>query len=331
MRLRARLTAGIMTAGLLLTGCVGAPATNTSSPAADSSSAAYPPVTITNCGFEATFNEPPKAAVSLNQGATEVMLGLGLEKQMVGTAYLDNDIAERWKAAYDSVPVLSDKYPSKEKFLEVKPDFAYASYTSAFTEKNIGTRDELKSEKVGTYLSPFGCTNEGDGSIPATMEAAWGEVTDVARIFGVEDRSTKLIEEQKAKLAELKQKAAGKDKKVLWYDSDEKSPFVGGGAGGPQIILDTIGATNVFANVPKGWDNVSWEDVIKADPDYIVFADASWSTAASKQAYMEADPALSQLKAVKNKAYITVPFSESTPGIRLVDGAEKVSEQIAKS
>ena len=71
--------------------------------------------------------------------------------------------------------------------------------------------------------------------------------------------------------------------------------------------------------------------MIKADPDYIVFADASWSTAASKQAYMEADPALSQLKAVKNKAYITVPFSESTPGIRLVDGAEKVSEQIAKS
>ena len=129
----------------------------------------------------------------------------------------------------------------------------------------------------------------------------------------------------------MKQKAAGKVKKVLWYDSDEKSPFVGGGAGGPQIILDTIGATNVSANVAKGWDNVSWEDVVKADPDYIVFADASWSTAASKQAYMEADPALSQLKAVKNKAYITVPFSESTPGIRLVDGAEKVSEQIAKS
>ena len=68
-----------------------------------------------------------------------------------------------------------------------------------------------------------------------------------------------------------------------------------------------------------------------ATPHNFSSPDASWSTAASKQAYMEADPALSQLKAVKNKAYITVPFSESTPGIRLVDGAEKVSEQIAKS
>lgn len=40
---------------------------------------------------------------------------------------------------------------------------------------------------------------------------------------------------------------------------------------------------------------------------------------------------LSQLRAVKNKAYVTIPFSASTPGIRLVDGAISVSEQLAKS
>ena len=92
-----------------------------------------------------------------------------------------------------------------------------------------------------------------------------------------------------------------------------------------------VGATNIFADLPKGWDNVAWEKVVEADPDVIVLADASWSTAASKQAYLESDPVLSQLKAVKNKAYVTIPFSESTPGIRLVDGAISVSEQLAKS
>jgi iron transport system substrate-binding protein ABC transporter len=92
-----------------------------------------------------------------------------------------------------------------------------------------------------------------------------------------------------------------------------------------------VGATNIFANLPKGWDNVAWEKVVEADPDVIVFADASWSTAASKQAHLESDPVLSQLRAVKNKAYVTIPFSESTPGIRLVDGAISVSEQLAKS
>ncbi|MEZ5090215.1 MAG: hypothetical protein R2719_11160 [Micropruina sp.] len=69
---------------------------------------------------------------------------------------------------------------------------------------------------------------------------------------------------------------------------------------------------------------------IKADPDVIVLADASWSTAKAKIAYLEADPVLKKLKAVKAKAYVTIPFSESTPGIRLVDGATTVSDQIAK-
>ena len=287
------------------------------------------PVTLTNCDTEVTFTEAPKAAVILNQGATEVMLALGLEDSMKGTAYLDDAVPERWKAAYDSVPVLAEKYPSKEAFLATTPDFAYASYASAFTDKNIGTRDELKSENVGTYLSPFGCTEQG-GDTPATMEAAWGEVTDVARIFRVEDRATTLIEEQKTKLAELKQQAAGNGKKVLWYDSGDKEVFAGTGAGGPQIILDAVGATNIFADLPKGWDNAAWEKVVEADPDIIVSADASWSTAADKQAYLESDPVLSQLKAVKNKAYVTIPFSESTPGVRLVDGATSVAEQLAK-
>ena len=329
MRLHTRFLTGAVAAGLLLAGCTGAPTNTASSPAGSSSSSA--PVTLTNCGVEVTFTEAPKAAVTLNQGATQVMLALGLEGSMKGTAYLDDTIPERWKTAYDSVPVLAEKYPSKEAFLAVNPDFAYASYASAFTDKNIGTRDELKGENVSTYLSPFGCEEQGSIETPATMESAWGEATDVARIFRVEDRATKLIEDQKAKLAELKQQAAGKGRKVLWYDSGDKELFAGTGGGGPQIILDTVGATNIFADLPKGWDNVAWEKVVEADPDVIVLADASWSTAASKQAYLESDPVLSQLKAVKNKAYVTIPFSESTPGIRLVDGAISVSEQLAKS
>ena len=179
MRLHTRFLTGAVAAGLLLAGCTGAPTNTASSPAGSSSSSA--PVTLTNCGVEVTFTEAPKAAVTLNQGATQVMLALGLEGSMKGTAYLDDTIPERWKTAYDSVPVLAEKYPSKEAFLAVKPDFAYASYASAFTEKNIGTRDELKGENVSTYLSPFGCEEQGSTETPATMEAVWGEATDIAR------------------------------------------------------------------------------------------------------------------------------------------------------
>ena len=45
---------------------------------------------ISNCGVQSWVQEPPKRVVTMNQGTTEVMLALGLEDSMVGTAYLDD-------------------------------------------------------------------------------------------------------------------------------------------------------------------------------------------------------------------------------------------------
>ena len=333
MRIRPLFLSAVA-AGVILSGCVGAPTDSTSPSASgsDPSSATSPqgPVTVTNCGVEVTVGTPPKAAVTLNQGATEVMLALGLESQMAATAYLDDEISPRWKAAYDKIPVLSGaEYPAKEKFLEVQPDFAYSSYATAFTEKTIGTREELLTEKIPTYISPLGC-QDADNAAPTTMDVVWGEAKEIARIFGVEDRADKLIEEQKKELADLKQQNAGAGRTVFWYDSGDTEAFAGVGGGGPQIILDSIGATNVFADVEGGWKDVTWERVVEADPDVIVLAEASWSTVEQKKARLEGDPVLSQLKAVQNKAYVTILFSESTPGIRLVDGAKNVAEQFSK-
>ncbi|WP_269087291.1 hypothetical protein [Ornithinimicrobium sp. CNJ-824] len=37
---------------------------------------------------------------------------------------------------------------------------------------------------------------------------------------------------------------------------------------------------------------------------------------------------LSQLRAVREERYVVIPFSETTPGVRLVDGAQRLSEQL---
>lgn len=248
---------------------------------------------------------------------------------MAGTAYLDDQVSDQWSEAYESVPVLAKEYPTREKFLQAAPDFAYASYSSAFESKAVGTRSELKSDGITSFVSPFGCPDEKDRP-EATFEAAWDEVEDVAAIFGVPDRGAQLIDEQKAALDKIEQTEAGKGLSVLWYDSGDKTPFVGTGGGGPQLVLDAVGATNVFADTKdKGWADGSWEKVLEVDPDVIVLADASWSTAKEKQKYLESDSVLSQLSAVKDKQFTTVPFAASTPGIRLVEGAQSVSDQFA--
>lgn len=311
---------------IALAGCAGAPASETK--AADPSDRNFP-VELTSCGHTSTITARPTRAVTLNQGATEVVLALGLEDQLAGTAYLDDEVPAKWRAAYDEVPVLSKEYPTHEVMLEARPDFVYASYASAFDRSVAGTRDSLDEAGTGSYLSPFGCDDEGQRSTPS-FEAVWSEIDTVAAAFGVPERAATFRARQRTTLDEVAATRAGKGIDVFWFDSGDKTPFVGAGGGGPQLILDAVGATNIFADIDGGWADGNWEDVIAADPDVIVLADASWSTAADKISYLENDPVLSQLRAVRARAFITIPFSESTPGVRLADGAESVSNQLAE-
>lgn len=309
---------------LALSACAGEPEPAVAEPATEAGF----PVEITACGHTSAVADAPERAVTLNQGATEVMLALGLADRMAGTAYLDDpEPAPQWADAYASVPVLSAEYPTREEVLAAAPDFVYGSYASAFDPEVAGAQADLEADGVASYLSPFGCGDQAD--VPETsFEAVWDEIAAVAEAFGVPERGEELRAEQEAALAALAEEQAGAGLDVLWYDSGDKTPFVGGGAGGPQLVLDAVGATNVFAAIDDSWADGSWERVVEADPDVIVLADATWSTAAEKIAHLENDPVLGEVRAVRDGAFVTVPFSTTTAGVRLVEGATSVAEQL---
>ncbi|KRA39525.1 iron ABC transporter substrate-binding protein [Nocardioides sp. Root614] len=314
-------TVSLLTA---LTACAGAPIEErTSSP-----TSGYP-VEVTTCGFTSTLDARPTRAITMNQGATEVALALGVEDQLAGTGYIDDAVPAEWKEAYDSVPVLSDQYPDHETVISVKPDFVYGSYISAYDDEAAGSQEQLADLGIASMTSLFGC---GDGDAKpvggTTFETVWDEIDLVAKAFGVPERAEAIRTEQQEVLEGLESENAGAGITVFWYDSGDRTPYVGTGEGGPQLILDAVGATNVFADIPHGWTDVAWEKVIAADPDVIVLADASWSTAKEKIAYLRNDPVLSRMRAVEAEAFVTLPFSETTPGVRLADGAVDVAGQL---
>jgi iron complex transport system substrate-binding protein len=304
---------------LLLTACGGAPEAD------DPAAAAGYPVPVDNCGVTSSVAAEPSRAVTMNQGATEVMLALGLQDRMAGTAYLDDAVPQKWQAAYDSVDVLADEYPDRETLLETRPDFVYASYTSAFDREAAGPADDLAEVGIASYTSPLGCGDD----VPrpdVTFETVWDEIDTVADVFGVPDRADDLRADQQDELTALADQAAGDGTEIFWFDSGDKTALAGAGGGGPQLIMDAVGATNLFADLEGGWADVSWERVIDADPDVIVLADAAWSTADDKIAMLESDPALSKLRAVQDASFVVLPYSETTPGVRLADGARAVAD-----
>ena len=71
----------------------------------------YAKTSYTNCGVKHTLTKTPERVVTVHQGATELMLAMGLEDKMVGTASLDDAIWPRYAEAFHKIPILSATHP----------------------------------------------------------------------------------------------------------------------------------------------------------------------------------------------------------------------------
>jgi iron complex transport system substrate-binding protein len=207
----------------------------------------------------------------------------------------------------------------------VQPDFVYAAYPSAFSSEVPGMEDLLHSG-AESYLSPARCDNPPNVE---PIEMMFQEVLEIGRIFGVLDRANELVAADRADLAAIRREigTVSTPLRVLWWDSG-LPPFVAGCCGAPSDIMRMAGAQNIFQDLPAAWGTVRWKDVIERNPDVIVLVDASWAPAAQKQEWLLSNEVFSQMDAVKHRRFVTVTFSDATPGIRNVATVRKVAEAL---
>ncbi|MGY6211254.1 ABC transporter substrate-binding protein [Cytobacillus firmus] len=278
-------------------------------------------VVIENEGFVNEYEEAPKRAISLNQHVTEIMLALGLEDSMAGTAFLDNEIYEPLQEAYDKVPVLAEQYPSKEQVISAEADFLYGGWDSAFNEKNIATREELKELGIYSYLQ------SSSVKVAPTLEDIYSDIRNIAKIFRVEERGENLIQQMNkeidaisSQLPEVKEPLD-----VLVYDSGETDVFTA-----TQNFMNTLvtmaGGKNVFGDVKGNWATVSKEDAVEREPDVIVVIDYGSTTAEQKIDFLKKDPALSQTPAVQNERFVILPLSAASEGVRVGEALEVLAK-----
>ena len=268
-------------------------------------------VKIENMERTITFEEAPKRAVTLNQHTTEIMLALGLEDSMIGTAYLDDEILPEYKEAYEKVPVLSDQYPSQEIFLGAEPDFAYAGWKSAFSEKALGTVEQLEEFGIKSYLQQSSNMNG------PTMDDVFTDILNIVRIFRVEDRANELVQSMKEDMNAIHEKV--KDVQdpinVFVYDSGENEPLTVAQNFLNEMITLARGS-NIFKDVEKGWASVSWEEVANRNPDIIVIVDYGDTTTDQKKEFLLNHSALTGVEAIKEKRFVVLPLSAGAEGIR---------------
>jgi iron complex transport system substrate-binding protein len=325
---RAPAAVGTLVGLALLAGCAGGTAdADPTAPAADDGGAAAGyPVTVDNCGTEVTLDSAPERIVSIKSSTTELLLALGLADRMVGAAFLDGDLPADMADAGAELPVLADTAPSSEVVLAAEPDLVFAGWESTFAADGVGERGELADLGVASYVAPAACQEDGYRPDPLTFDGVFDDITEAGELFGAQDAAAELVAEQEAALAAVEPSTEGLT--TVWYSSGTDTPYVGGGTGAPQMILDAAGLENIAADVDGSWGSIGWEVVAAAEPDVIVLVDSDWNSAENKIEVLEGNPVTAALPAVQEGRYLVVPFASTEAGIRNVEAAASLVEQV---
>lgn len=292
-------------------------------------SAAFP-VDVENCGQTLHFDAAPTATVSMDQVATEALLGIGAGKSVVGTANQATPVWETFTAEYDKIPVLAEgTYPSKEVLLEAAPDLVVGNLQfftySGFPPGSNFTREELTANGINSF------TLRCDDDEAITQDLLFERYVDLGRIFGKQSEAEAYVTEVKDGLAAVAAALEGMEPVKTFYYSGGEGPL--GTYGAAQEGLVMSGGENLFADLPPlvgGMPpTVSTEEVVTRNPAAILVEDSgaldpSAPTVDAKTAFLTTT--LASTDAVKAKRFCTVDFYDFEGGLRTVAAVQRIAQ-----
>lgn len=268
-------------------------------------------VTISNNKHTIEFSNVPERVVTLNQHATEIMLALGLSDRIVGIAHMDGEIQPEYKEQFNKIPVLSDKYPSRNALIAAKPDFIYG-HKEAFEDKWIGTADQLEKQKIKAYIT------QGALLEHATVQDVYDDISNIGKIFHVETKAQDLNKKIKTEIQQVKEKTDLVDKrvKVLIFDMALGNQVSVGGKCLESDLIRLAGGDNVFSHYEKSWEKTDWQEIVRRNPEVIVINDYGMMSAQEKIQMLIRNPALAEVDAIKKQRFVIFPFNDTNEGIR---------------
>lgn len=263
------------------------------------------------------FGKIPQRAVSASQFTTEILLSIGAENQMAGTAFLDNAILPELEEKYKKIPILSNRYPSKEIFYSVNPDFV-TGWRSLSAPANLGTVEELNSNGVEVFFMKSLESRD--------INDVFSDIMELGKIFGKEKNAENIVFNMKENLEKIKEKLPKEKIRIFPYDGGETAPFVVGGNGIGNTIIELAGGENIFKDIRASFGNGTWEKVLMEEPDMILIIDYGDNSVDKKIEYLKEKSPIKELDAVKNNKFTVIGLGDISAGIRNVDAVKKLAK-----
>lgn len=273
--------------------------------------AEYTPVSYENHGKEITVEAMPQKVVTAGPHCTEIFCALGLSDLVIGKCMDNHSLGalEELSDDYYTIPELTVGYPTYDQLTESGCDFLLA------TDWIFGEELTIKSlEKAG--ITVYVMSDDSVGNM-------YSDIRTVAKIFGVSNAAEKLISADAAAVSAVSDALPEEPLRVLVLDSFLGSKlYVAGSYGYENELISCAGGVNVFADLEKKWDAVNVEDVIAAEPDFIIIHDYQGSSGEDKLNALLENSELAQLECVQNGRVLCISLENTFPGVRCASTVE---------
>jgi len=259
-------------------------------------------------GGTLTLAATAKQIVSLAPSNTEILFAIGAGGQIAAREDFTNYPPEA--AKLPSVGGMSGPV-SIEQIVSFKPDLVLAAPITA-PELIKGLQDL----KIPVMVLPN----------PKSLADMYENLKLAGLISGHNKEASDLVASLQAREEKILAVAAkASSKPTVFYEldgTDPAKPWTSGPGTFVDLLISLAGGQNIGAALQGEWAQISQEDLLVKNPDFIILGDSNFGMTAEK---IKERPGWDALKAVKEGKVL--PFNDdlvSRPGPRMIDGLEEL-------
>jgi len=278
----------------------------------DNSQAAAGPITVTDMtGRTITLDKPAEKVVTLTASSCEIVYALGCGDAVVARGeYCD------WPAEALNVPSVSSGSDTNiEQIIAMQPDLVLM----ATMDQTPDQVQQLEDAGINVYASDA-----------QDIAGTYTSIQQIGQLLGKDAEAQAIVDSMKATFDNL---ASKKLSGTVYF---EVSPLEYGlWAAGNNTFMNEVasmmGLTNIFSDL-DGWAQISEEQVLQRNPDYIVTVGMYFGTGQTPAEEILARPGWENVTAVKNGNVLDLQNNElSRPGPRLAEGAQELYDFVSQN
>lgn len=259
-------------------------------------------------GRSVEIPQPVKRIVSLAPSVTETLFALGLGDRVVG----DTDYCDYPPEAKARPHVGGPVDPNLEAIAKLHPDLVLVA-RSINREATVHSLEQLG---LSVYATD-----------PRTVEQVVDSSQRLGELLGAGDRGSHAISDLRKRLETLRTNLAGLQPKnvffVVW-----QAPLIS--VGRSTFLADALrwaGARSII-DTAQDWPEVSLEEVVKSQPDYLIFSSDEPDKFGRQLADLRRQTGWRDVRALRDNHVVLLSEAISRPAPRLLDAVEQLARAL---